>query len=173
MSTKRLYLLRHADSPGMPGVKDIDRELSAVGIEQAFALGQYMKAKNFVPDMVLCSAAHRTRVTLDGVLQHIDVTNVKYLPILYTGDVGNYLEQIQECDDLYKSILVVAHIPNIYNLAALLAKVDDGALAQRLATGGYAPATLSVMDVPVDKWTQIQPHKCPLVHMADPSDYYQ
>jgi len=173
MSTKRLYLLRHADSPDMPGVKDIDRELSALGAEQAPALGQYMKAKNFVPDMVLCSSAHRTRVTLDGILQHIDVANVKYLPILYVGSVGDYLAQIQECDDNYKSILVVAHNPSIFGLVALLAEAQDEVLAQRLATGGYAPATLSVLDVPVDKWAQIQPSQCPLVHMADPSDYYQ
>ncbi len=172
-NTKRLFLLRHAQSPSMPGVKDIDRELSAQGSEQAFALGQYMKSKNFVPDMVLCSSAYRTRKTLDGVLQHIDVANVKYIPLLYAGSVGDYLAQIQECDDLYKNVLVVAHNPNIYSLTAFLAEAHDEVLAQRLATSGYAPATLSVLDVTQDKWAHIQPGKSPLVHMADPSEYHE
>jgi phosphohistidine phosphatase len=172
MSTKRLYLLRHAHSPSLPGVKDMDRELSAKGNDQAAALGQYMKCHNFVPDMVLCSSSHRTRKTLDGVLQSMNIVNIKYLPILYVGSVGEYLTQIQECDECYESILLVAHNPSIYGLAALLAKTHNEILAQRLATGGYAPATLCVLDVPVNKWAHIQPHKCPLLHIADPTDYH-
>jgi len=171
-NTKRLFLLRHAHSPSVPGMRDMDRELSAQGIEQAAALGQHMKENNFVPDMVLCSSAPRTRKTLGGVLQSIDVANVKYLPILYTGSVGDYLEQIQRCDDTYDSILVVAHNPSIYGLVALLAETNDEAMAHRLTVSGYPPATLSVLTVPKGKWANIQPGQCPLVHIADPSDYY-
>jgi phosphohistidine phosphatase len=170
MSAKRLYLLRHADSPGVPGVKDIDRELSTLGNEQAFALGQYMKSKNFLPDVVLCSHAKRTRSTLEGLTQHIDITNVEYLPILYGGSVGDYLTQIQECDNAYNSILFIAHLPNIYGLAALLAKAKDEMIAQRLATGGYAPATLSVLDVPFEHWADIQPKECPLLDVVTPDN---
>ncbi len=168
---KRLYLLRHAHSPSVLGVKDIDRELSLQGKNEAKALGKYMKAKNFVPDMVLCSSVRRTRATLDGLLQSINVSNVKYLPILYNGSVGDYLAQIQECDDACESILLVAHNPNIYGLVALLSETNDEIFVNRLATCGYAPATLSVLDVPQEKWIDIQPHKCALVHMVDPSDY--
>ncbi len=170
-NTKRLYLLRHAHSPSVPGVKDIDRELSQEGVKQAKALGVYMKKNSFAPDMVMCSSAPRTRKTLEGVLQNVPVANVKYFPILYAGSTGDYLAQIQGCDDSYSSIMVVAHNPSIYGLVALLAELGNDALVHRLTTGGYAPATLSVLDVQQEKWADIQPGKCPLLNIVSPKDY--
>ena len=61
---KTLYLLRHAKSSwDHPGLRDHQRPLSSRGRRAAPAMGEHMAAQEWVPDLVLCSDAVRTRET--------------------------------------------------------------------------------------------------------------
>lgn len=168
---KRLYLLRHAHAPYHFGMSDVSRQLSNAGVQQARDLGCHMKREGFLPDLALCSDSPRTRKTLEGVQQEIDIARTKMRKILYTGSIGDYFAEIQGCDSHINSILVIAHNPAIYGLVGFLANVQDEALANRLSFGGYPPATLSVLDAPCGKWSDIQPKECPLRHIIEPGDY--
>ncbi len=90
--------------------------------------------------------------------------------ILYSGSVGDYLYEIQKCDDQYQNILLIAHNPSIYELIILLAAQGSDSVMQRL-TEGYSPATLSVIDCVCESWANIQPAENTLSTLTNPMDY--
>ena len=65
LKPKRLFLLRHAKSSWANAfVDDFARDLNKRGRKAAEALAKWLKPRDFTPDLVLCSAALRTRQTL-------------------------------------------------------------------------------------------------------------
>ncbi len=168
-SLKRLFLLRHAEALS-DGGKDQDRTLSLKGKQDARALGQFMLDQKFMPDLVLCSPAMRTRQTLEGVQHFLGAENVVYDEALYSGGLGDYLSLVQTASDTYHNILVLAHNPSIYALASLLSGEGSDAFMHRLALG-YDPATLSVIECSCAQWAHIQPEENKLVALSSPMDY--
>src|SRR5579859_3831085 len=61
-TARRLILLRHAKSDWPEG-PDLDRPLAKRGRRDAPRIGRWLRAHGFVPDVVICSAARRTRET--------------------------------------------------------------------------------------------------------------
>lgn len=167
---RRLYLLRHAHALSQSDFGDKERSLSSQGKADARVLGEYMNSNGFAPDIVLCSSAVRTRQTLEGVNQSLEVTNIQFADILYNGSTGDYLYQIQRVSDDYRSILFIAHNPCIYELVCLLAAQGDDALLGRLSMG-YSPATLSVIECDIGSWKDIQPVENTLTALVSPTDY--
>ncbi|TJW41644.1 MAG: histidine phosphatase family protein, partial [Mesorhizobium sp.] len=75
----RLYLLRHAKAGwALPGVRDFDRPLDASGIADAETMGAAMRARDYIPDLTLCSNAKRARQTLEGLAGHTDTGRVLF-----------------------------------------------------------------------------------------------
>ncbi len=167
---KRLFLLRHALAISDHRGDDISRPLAPQGIQDAIALGEYMKQQNVTPDLVLCSGAKRTRETLEGLSQALNLEKTHFIDILYSGSIGDYLYEIQKIDTTYNSILVLAHNPCIYELVRLLAAQGEDHTQQRLMEG-YQPATLSVIHCKCTDWASIQPVENELFHIASPIDY--
>ena len=168
--SKRLFLLRHALAIPQSGGGDIKRALSPKGKEDAAALGELMLNQNYLPDIILCSPAVRTRQTLEGLQQHIATPNLTSPKILYNGSAGDYLHEIQKTSDEHKNILIIAHNPSIYELVILLVMQEDNSQMQRLSEG-YEPATLSVISCKCDKWADIKPAENELAYITDPMDY--
>ena len=166
MTSKRLFLLRHADAM-RSGDGDINRALSPKGKSDAVSLGKLMSHKSYRPDVVLCSPALRTRQTLEGLRKHIDVPSVISPQILYNGSAGDYLYEIQKISDENNNILMVAHNPSIYELVILLAAQGSDDIMGRLSRG-YPPATLSIINCKCDKWAEIQPVENELANIISP-----
>ena len=62
---RQLILLRHAHAESATaGQDDIARPLSATGLAEARAAGDWLREHGLRPDRVLCSTAARTRETL-------------------------------------------------------------------------------------------------------------
>src|ERR1700729_562078 len=59
---RRLLLLRHAKS-AWPDVPDAERPLNDRGRRDAPAMGRWLQSSGYVPHVVLCSTACRTRET--------------------------------------------------------------------------------------------------------------
>lgn len=165
---KRLFLLRHAMALSQGNDGDSGRSLAPKGLEDAQALGRMMVQNGYVPDVVLCSSAVRTRQTLSEALP--DFADAKIVDILYNGSVGDYLYEIQKIDDTHQNILMIAHNPCIYELVILLAAQGHDSVMQRLSEG-YSPASLSIIHCECDKWADIQPAVNELVGLSNPMDY--
>jgi len=123
--TKRLILIRHAKS-GWDNIYGDDhaRVLTARGEAAALAIGQWLAAKGYVPDILLTSDATRTLQTThlikQGVGQPIDTREIG---LLYHAAPDTILEVATKAEG--QTVAVVGHNPGI------------GMAARRLVT--YAP----------------------------------
>jgi len=121
-ASRTLILMRHAAAAG--GVRDEDRPLTAGGEVVAAEAGEWIRATLPPVDVVLCSAAVRTRQTLAALA--IDAPT-EYLDELYNGGVDDIAEQIGKVEDAARTVLVVGHSPGIPSTAYQLATSDESA----------------------------------------------
>ncbi len=169
-SAKRLFLLRHAMASSDFSGTDKERPLTPQGKEDAKALGKFMLHRSYMPELILCSNALRTRQTLESLNHHVGIENIDLRDVLYSGSTGDYLYEVQQVKDAYNNILLIAHNPSISELVRLLAAQGQESIIARLSDG-YAPATLSVIECACDKWADIQPAENSLADYAAPIDY--
>ncbi|XDA98850.1 histidine phosphatase family protein [Sulfitobacter sp. LCG007] len=107
----RLILMRHAKSSwDARNVADFDRPLNSRGTRSARAMGDWLRAKSYVPGQVLCSTARRTRETLEGLALPGDVP-VEFLDELYHGEPITIRKVLRRVSA--DSVLVIGHNPGI------------------------------------------------------------
>jgi len=149
----KLYILRHAKSHWPQELDDKARPLSEEGRQDAFILAEAMKRKNYIPDLVLCSPAERTRQTCAIVYKGSDVI---YDNRLYLGSTGLLYEVLQSTESRYKNIMMIGHNPGIHGLAKLLVGRGESALISEIMMG-YKPGCLSVIECTCADWRDMLP----------------
>lgn len=171
---KRLLLLRHAQSDPKFRGKDKERPLTPQGVSEAAALGYYIRDHGLSPDYVLCSDAWRTRETLEQIRENLyrelSPNQMALMPSLYTSEVENYLEQIQDCEEEPETLLLIGHRPCIPVLARMLihsADRDAAPLFER-----YAPATLTILSCDIEQWSDLRYGGSTLVDIVNPNDFF-
>ncbi|MCK5373731.1 MAG: histidine phosphatase family protein [Alphaproteobacteria bacterium] len=172
--TKRLLLLRHAQSDPSYEGKDKGRPLTMKGISDAAALGYYMSKNNLYPDYVLCSDSWRTRETLEQLREcfntDLSPNQISFLPVLYLGSEEQYLKQIHLCDDEYDTVLLIGHYPGIPALLRMLASSSEKLTFSLIS--GYQPATLSILSCSIKHWSDLNySSKNILIDTVSPDDY--
>ncbi|MFV2199012.1 SixA phosphatase family protein [Nocardiopsis sp. LOL_012] len=150
--SRTLLLMRHAKAEPGHGAMDIDRALADRGRRHAEEVGRLLAERGYVPDHVLCSAALRTRQTLDGVLRGMGEAagrlEVDYSEAAYLAGTDALLEMITYVDPQVRTLLVVGHNPTIARLAA--AFVGEDVLVS------YPPGTVSAVELDVE-WLYTAP----------------
>ncbi|WP_319825797.1 histidine phosphatase family protein [Thalassovita sp.] len=115
--TLRLILMRHAksdwDDPLLP---DHARPLNDRGRASAPAMGGWLKARGYRPDLALVSDATRTRETFAGL--GLDCP-VRFLPELYHAGAARMLDVLQDAGDA-PTVLMLGHNPGIAECAERL-----------------------------------------------------
>jgi len=125
---RRLVLLRHAKSD-WPDVPDRDRPLAKRGRRDAPRIGRWLRDRGYLPDVVVCSDARRTRQTWKLVAPELDGSpDVRFEPRAYAASALNLLYLIQELPSRYWSALLIGHNPGLEELAASLAASLAGSL---------------------------------------------
>lgn len=159
----KLFLLRHAEAASSFDVDDYQRPLTLYGI------GQAQQVKQNLPDIdkALCSSALRTKMTLDAIEKMQGVIRQKtYSDKIYNGSPGDLMAAIQECGE-EKTLLVIAHNPGIHQLANILCN-DDGSENIELLKYSYNPATLSIIECDIKKWSDLKPAQNKLLDLIIP-----
>ncbi|MBQ1023184.1 histidine phosphatase family protein [Micromonospora sp. C95] len=143
---RTLVLLRHAKAePPTTDRPDIERPLSTRGRADAAAAGAWLARRGMLPDVVLCSAAVRTRQTWHDVQLGITGTPpesgpagpapvVRYEPDAYEAHPEDLLHLIRQLSPDATTVLLIAHNPGISLLSELLDPVE--AEPEGLRTGG-------------------------------------
>ncbi|HOO82775.1 MAG TPA: histidine phosphatase family protein [Alphaproteobacteria bacterium] len=169
---KRLLLLRHAQALPANGGQDFDRALSPKGLEDARALGQALRQRGLIPDYILCSSAKRTQQTCKESLFQTDEHKIhsSFSKDIYSASRGDLFHLIQNVRDNPATLMLIGHNPAIYELAVMLAAAGNDAVLARLSNG-YQPASLSIIEAPIDDWAALDPDKCQIVDLLDPLDY--
>lgn len=158
----RLLLFRHAKSSWKEaGLADHQRPLSKRGQRDAPRMGRHMAQCGFVPELVLCSTAVRTRDTLDLALKAMRASpgrshgpKVCFDERLYEAPPEVMLDCIGAAANDVTTLMVIGHNDGMAMLANMLATRGDAALRQRLAQK-FPTAALAVLDFDCPTWADI------------------
>lgn len=164
-----LCLFRHAKSAwDDPTLDDHDRPLQARGERAAVLMGQFMRQRDIRPDLVLCSSARRAQDT--WTLAATRLSGGHALSVereLYLGGDAALLERLRALPRSAGTVVLVAHQPDMQDLALLLVgngPADDLArLREKFPTAG-----LAVIDVPGRGWRDLAPGSARLTLFATP-----
>lgn len=129
---KRLTLLRHAKSGwGDADLQDFDRPLSERGLSDAPMMSQRLLDRDCTPELVLCSAANRTRQTAQFIIDAhaLPANAITFHENLYLASAGTLLDYIQQTDSHINHLMIIAHNPGLETLGRQLHSHAPTALA--------------------------------------------
>lgn len=145
-----LILLRHANAQAQ-GPTDFERELSPRGRDQARRVAGHLTGNDLLPDLVLCSAAVRTRQTWAGIARELGEGapgEVHYLQELYATTPQKVRTLVRERGGQAQTLLIVGHEPIMSMTAADFAGADSDRAAMFSVQAGMSTASLAVIDLP-------------------------
>ncbi len=122
-SLKRLTLIRHASADQDSDVRDFERPLSRKGQGEAQDMARRFQERNLAPDLILVSAAVRTRETADIFAKTLGVAArlLQADDSLYLADGEHILTTIRGIGPRVRHLMVIGHNPGISAAAISLA----------------------------------------------------
>jgi phosphohistidine phosphatase len=170
MKMKRLLFLRHAKSDwGDPGLDDFERPLAQRGIRACALIADHLARAGVVPDLVLCSAARRTRETLDLVKAALADSPVLFEREIYVFEHHPLLARLRRLEASANTVMVIGHNPALEELSLSLAGPDSdaealAAIRQKFPTGALADLTFA------GPWSALAPGQARLSAFIRPRD---
>lgn len=116
---KTLYILRHGQKDeSNPNEYDYDVKLTLKGEDDSRKIGQKIKEKNILPDLIVSSPAIRARTTAQIVADEIGYTkSIMFNETIYQAFLNELIESITYTYDIVDSLLIVGHNPSLTALA--------------------------------------------------------
>lgn len=146
---KRLTLIRHANAEQEVDVRDFERPLSRKGRGEAEEMARRFQERSLIPDLILTSAAVRTRETAEIFARVLGVSArlLQADDSLYLADGDHILATIRAAGPRVGHLMVIGHNPGISAAAISLA---PEAISSDLPTCG----TLT-MNASCPKWSLV------------------
>ena len=169
---KRLILFRHAKSDwDDPVARDFDRPLNRRGEKAALVMGEFAKARGLQFDMVVASPAVRVVETLNSFFtSYGEVVDPHWDRRIYLASTATLFDVIRDLPDSAGSVLMSGHNPGLEELILDLVP-DDGASPLREDVEVKFPtASIAVMDLPIDHWSEAKPNIADLASFTRPRD---
>jgi phosphohistidine phosphatase len=162
-----LYLLRHAKSSWAdPALSDHDRPLAPRGRKDAKRIAKHLSVLGVEPELVLCSAAARTRETLELIRPAVRTSTIEIEEELYAAPRDELLERIRRVPDEVASVLLIGHNPGLQQLALALA--SSGVGREQLAAK-FPTAALATLELGAD-WHRLAPAQATLAAYVVPTE---
>ncbi|MGR3617010.1 MAG: SixA phosphatase family protein [Paracoccaceae bacterium] len=145
--THRLILTRHTKSAwDAPTPSDHARPLNKRGRKSAFAIGNWLRERGYLPDQVISSPSQRTRETHE--LMKLDAPGI-FAERLYLGPSGIMFDVLTEAE--HPVILMIGHNPGIAAFAHSLAKRPPG----HPRFDDYPTGATLVLDFDISSWSEL------------------
>ena len=158
---RRLILLRHAKSD-WPDLPDHERPLAKRGRRDAPAVGRWLREHGYLPEVVICSTARRTRQTWELVAKELGGSpSVTFEQRAYGASALTLLYLARELPGRCRAALIVGHNPGISDLAASLAEEESHLR--------FPTAAVAVLEFDGD-WPDLGPGHTRLLDFAVPDD---
>jgi phosphohistidine phosphatase len=142
--TRRLIIMRHAKAGELPGGPDFERALKPRGRSDSVAAGEWLRAGGYRPELVLCSAARRTRQTWQYVSQALGgEAELSIDQRLYEADAGEVIEIIGETAAA-RTLMYVGHNPAAAGVVGLLTGTEPH----------FPTSAIAIIDV-LTGWNQL------------------
>lgn len=150
---KTLLIVRHSEAaPAGAQGSDHQRPLSASGADQAKRLAIHVSQRDWRFTRVLCSSAARARATAEAVIAGLAPRVTLHLTdALYNAPGEAMLVLLETQTEPDESVLLVAHMPGVAELADLLVE------SSIQGDGGFQPGTLAVINLDIERWRDIHP----------------
>jgi phosphohistidine phosphatase len=135
-----LFVLRHAKAAWSDGA-DHERPLAPRGLEDAPHAGRWLREHSYLPDLVVCSTARRTRETWQLVAGELSAQPaVEYDDDLYGADVEEFLRVARRTPAEVTRLALVGHEPGVSDLTLHL---DQEAGVSAFPAGAVAVLAVS------------------------------
>ncbi len=161
----KLIVMRHAKAGELPGGPDFERALRPRGQRDSAAAGRWLAASGLQPDLVLCSAARRTRQTW----QHLSAMLLADAPgrgpefaaeqRLYQADSEDVAAVIRAAGREFATVLYIGHNPAAAELVGLLTGTEPA----------FPTAAIAVIATP-GSWAELAPGDGVLLASWTPGD---
>jgi phosphohistidine phosphatase len=145
---RQLLILRHAKSSWAdPALDDWQRPLNERGLRDAPRVGDVLRRRSLVPDLIITSDAVRARTTAQAVAQSAGYTReLLVAPSLYHATPDDVIEVLKSVpDDAANRVMIVGHNPGLEDLIEQLTGESRG----------LPTAALVQLDLPIDRWSQL------------------
>jgi len=161
---KTLFLLRHAKSSWSDtNLADFDRPLNDRGLRTAPQMGELMKSRGYLPDVVVSSPAARARHTAELAAEAAGIRErLRFDPRIYEASPHTLLDITNSINDSLSSEMLVGHNPGMEGFVRLL----TGAV-ERMPT-----AALAVIELAVDSWRDVSQGRAQLVEVIRPKEVF-
>lgn len=166
-----VYLLRHAKSSrSNPELADFDRPLAPRGERECDVMAEYFRLADIHPELVVCSAALRTRQTLQRVRPGLgESPMVKHYRDLYHAGPQAMLDRLRRTPEDVRRVMLIAHNPGLHMLAQRLVaggvEEDLHRLSENLPTGA-----LAILVYRGHSWNDLGEGSCELHSLVGPRD---
>lgn len=143
---KTLLILRHGKSDWGQPIPDHDRPLTGRGKRAAVRMGEEIRDRALVPDLIITSTAKRARATVKRARKACgyEGQTIKTEALYLSGVVG-YLEVLSEVDPSHQRVLIVGHNPDVEDLVH---ELTGAAIAM-------PTAALACIDLDLDAWAGV------------------
>lgn len=145
---KKLIIIRHAKSSwDDPYLEDHQRPLAERGLKDSPRMGQRLKTKNILPDLMISSDAARAKATALIIAEqlHYPKEKIEFTRKLYHASAHSILDLIRNSEDNIESLFIFGHNPGFNDLIDLL-----GGQIDNLPTCGQYAFSFNV-----NSWNQI------------------
>jgi phosphohistidine phosphatase len=161
---KDLYLIRHgeAEEP-TAGLKDVERQLTAKGLQDASKVGMYLKQKEFHPDLMLHSIAERTTQTMHRINEQLGVKadHIEASEDVYEASARIMLRVISEIPAEMRSAIIICHNPSITYISEYITGAE---------VGYVEPAGMVHIQIPYSSWSEVSEKNCDFIEYIRPED---
>ena len=157
---KTLYILRHGQKDDSNiNEYDFDVKLTSKGKEDSKKIGQKLKEKNIMPDLIVSSPAMRARTTAQIVADEINYSkNIMFNEVIYQAFLNEILESITYTFDTVDTLLIVGHNPSLTALAiSFVGYKEDLKMANAIR-----------IDFDCNSWTSIDRVNARFIELIEP-----
>ena len=163
---KTIILVRHAKSSWKDlSLEDFDRPLNKRGKRNAPFMGEKLKARHIMPDLILSSPAKRARKTATAIAKAIAYPKKKIIfdDNMYHASATYLFKMVRNLDDQYETIMLFGHNPDLNNVANMWLKKNP--VHNIVTTGVYC------IKFNVNQWQEVRQGKGESVFYDYPKRY--
>ena len=154
---RTLIIMRHGQADMPWGTSDFDRRLTEHGERQAHDAAHWLLEQEAVPEMIVCSAALRTRQTCTWVMDAFGekAPTASLDERLYNAAPSALIAAINRTPETVRSLMLIAHCPGVQEAVLHLASRDSEHDAVLDASAEFSEASLAVLRVRGD-WSEVE-----------------
>ncbi|MFA5455217.1 MAG: histidine phosphatase family protein [Sulfurimonas sp.] len=159
---KKLYIIRHAKSSWKDEtLEDFERPLSKRGKANAPMMGERLKKKGVMPDIIISSPAKRAKSTAEMIAKEVGYEKkVLFDENIYESSVATLRKILTSVNDENSTVFLVGHNPELNMLVDYYVKFYEN-----IPTCGVVE-----LEFACERWAQIKPKNAKLISFDYPKN---